>query len=114
MAIPPTPAPTPQPIIAPVPVAPPPVAPPPPAPVPAPVPAPAPAPAAAASTTPSLTNQKLTTKELIAKARRMNLEKNHAKLAQITKTFKNTFFFQTEDGIRDYKVTGVQTCALPI
>src|SRR5688500_19179986 len=22
--------------------------------------------------------------------------------------------FQTEDGIRDYKVTGVQTCALPI
>src|SRR5256885_12523787 len=25
-----------------------------------------------------------------------------------------TFFFQAEDGIRDYKVTGVQTCALPI
>src|SRR2546426_1806274 len=24
------------------------------------------------------------------------------------------FFFQAEDGIRDYKVTGVQTCALPI
>src|SRR5205807_7810117 len=24
------------------------------------------------------------------------------------------FFFQVEDGIRDYKVTGVQTCALPI
>src|ERR1039457_5648660 len=23
-------------------------------------------------------------------------------------------FFQAEDGIRDYKVTGVQTCALPI
>src|SRR2546426_2292918 len=23
------------------------------------------------------------------------------------------FFFQAEDGIRDYKVTGVQTCALP-
>src|ERR1022692_378696 len=25
-----------------------------------------------------------------------------------------TFFVQAEDGIRDYKVTGVQTCALPI
>src|SRR5215467_15136704 len=24
------------------------------------------------------------------------------------------FFFQAEDGIRDYKVTGVQTCAIPI
>src|SRR5256885_9872687 len=24
------------------------------------------------------------------------------------------FFFQAEDGIRDYKVTAVQTCALPI
>src|SRR5256885_3961824 len=24
------------------------------------------------------------------------------------------FFFQAEDGIQDYKVTGVQTCALPI
>src|SRR5256885_4213907 len=27
---------------------------------------------------------------------------------------KMCFFFQAEDGIRDYKVTGVQTCALPI
>src|SRR5688500_19635882 len=26
----------------------------------------------------------------------------------------SSFFFQAEDGIRDYKVTGVQTCALPI
>src|SRR5688500_19923456 len=25
-----------------------------------------------------------------------------------------SFFFQAEDSIRDYKVTGVQTCALPI
>src|SRR5256885_6121395 len=25
-----------------------------------------------------------------------------------------SFFVQAEDGIRDYKVTGVQTCALPI
>src|SRR5256885_9751442 len=28
--------------------------------------------------------------------------------------FSVSFFFQAEDGIRDYKVTGVQTCALPI
>src|SRR2546426_5529587 len=28
--------------------------------------------------------------------------------------FNIFFFFQAEDGIRDYKVTGVQTCALPI
>src|SRR3989454_2399984 len=27
---------------------------------------------------------------------------------------KPAFFLQAEDGIRDYKVTGVQTCALPI
>src|SRR5256885_217882 len=27
---------------------------------------------------------------------------------------ESRFFFQAEDGIRDYKVTGVQTCALPI
>src|SRR5258706_7004043 len=26
----------------------------------------------------------------------------------------NIFFFQAEDGIRDWSVTGVQTCALPI
>src|SRR5256885_11317596 len=28
--------------------------------------------------------------------------------------YESRFFFQAEDGIRDYKVTGVQTCALPI
>src|SRR5256885_11696691 len=27
---------------------------------------------------------------------------------------RRSCFFQAEDGIRDYKVTGVQTCALPI
>src|SRR5438876_6563986 len=27
---------------------------------------------------------------------------------------KSRFFFQAEDGIRDGRVTGVQTCALPI
>src|SRR5437016_9188865 len=26
----------------------------------------------------------------------------------------SSFFFQAEDGIRDWSVTGVQTCALPI
>jgi len=29
-------------------------------------------------------------------------------------TFFYFFFFQAEDGIRDWSVTGVQTCALPI
>src|SRR5438046_8370672 len=28
--------------------------------------------------------------------------------------FYTLFFFQAEDGIRDWSVTGVQTCALPI
>src|SRR5690606_39519082 len=28
--------------------------------------------------------------------------------------FRCYFFFQAEDGIRDFHVTGVQTCALPI
>ena len=32
----------------------------------------------------------------------------------MTKTFFFVFFFQAEDGIRDWSVTGVQTCALPI
>src|SRR5205807_6042013 len=30
------------------------------------------------------------------------------------KVLDPSFFFQAEDGIRDYMVTGVQTCALPI
>src|SRR5690606_39772648 len=29
-------------------------------------------------------------------------------------SFWPRFFFQAEDGIRDFHVTGVQTCALPI
>src|SRR3989339_1187542 len=29
-------------------------------------------------------------------------------------TLQTVFFFQAEDGIRDWSVTGVQTCALPI
>src|SRR2546426_7361502 len=35
-------------------------------------------------------------------------------LLHISFLFCFFFFFQAEDGIRDYKVTGVQTCALPI
>src|SRR5256885_8546274 len=35
-------------------------------------------------------------------------------LALASMCFVFFFFFQAEDGIRDYKVTGVQTCALPI
>src|SRR5205807_3869303 len=32
----------------------------------------------------------------------------------VAKGVGDFFFFRAEDGIRDYKVTGVQTCALPI
>src|SRR5690606_40054710 len=31
-----------------------------------------------------------------------------------TYNYSFVFFFQAEDGIRDFHVTGVQTCALPI
>src|SRR5256885_10228204 len=52
-------------------------------------------------------------------------ELTHLVLAEIVKSIDRinetfganatiSFFFQAEDGIRDYKVTGVQTCALPI
>src|SRR2546426_6147501 len=37
-----------------------------------------------------------------------------ATLSTTASVFAFFFFFQAEDGIRDYKVTGVQTCALPI
>src|SRR5256885_3450919 len=39
---------------------------------------------------------------------------NHTENARLNGTYLVFFFFQAEDGIRDYKVTGVQTCALPI
>src|SRR5690606_40171135 len=32
----------------------------------------------------------------------------------VSAAVRATFFFQAEDGIRDFHVTGVQTCALPI
>src|SRR5256885_239256 len=38
----------------------------------------------------------------------------HVDVAVSQPTNLLVFFFQAEDGIRDYKVTGVQTCALPI
>src|SRR3989454_5512459 len=38
----------------------------------------------------------------------------HMILISLLSQFCFFFFFQAEDGIRDYKVTGVQTCALPI
>src|SRR5258706_8555459 len=33
---------------------------------------------------------------------------------RVLRYFSLLFFFQAEDGIRDWSVTGVQTCALPI
>src|SRR5690606_40940703 len=37
--------------------------------------------------------------------------RSHGSRAVLCRFF---FFFQAEDGIRDFHVTGVQTCALPI
>src|SRR5262249_60018165 len=35
-------------------------------------------------------------------------------MSSVTALLFRFFFFQAEDGIRDWSVTGVQTCALPI
>src|SRR5256885_7279869 len=54
---------------------------------------------------------------LIAKPRsRESLYENRYSVTRRRGALKDefVFFFQAEDGIRDYKVTGVQTCALPI
>src|SRR5256885_3717678 len=48
--------------------------------------------------------------EQVGRRRRKNL----AYAARNGRSAVDCFFFQAEDGIRDYKVTGVQTCALPI
>src|SRR5256885_7031489 len=40
--------------------------------------------------------------------------KYNPKSSELAVQTAKLFFFQAEDGIRDYKVTGVQTCALPI
>src|SRR5256885_9347003 len=42
------------------------------------------------------------------------LEASYEKSLEANNVHDAFFFFQAEDGIRDYKVTGVQTCALPI
>src|SRR3989339_1397184 len=43
-----------------------------------------------------------------------NSENNFFLKSSIPTSFKHCFFFQAEDGIRDWSGTGVQTCALPI
>src|SRR5690606_39599897 len=44
------------------------------------------------------------------------IENNAIRLHRLTVhlSYSLFFFFQAEDGIRDFHVTGVQTCALPI
>ena len=43
-----------------------------------------------------------------------NVKQKKKKKERKKKKKKKNFFFQAEDGIRDWSVTGVQTCALPI
>src|SRR5690606_40938162 len=38
----------------------------------------------------------------------------NALITMVYLSYSFSFFFQAEDGIRDFHVTGVQTCALPI
>src|SRR5262249_59500525 len=38
----------------------------------------------------------------------------HISVRLMCRDVDRLFFFQAEDGIRDWSVTGVQTCALPI
>src|SRR5256885_11540217 len=45
---------------------------------------------------------------------KQNTEQSQNTAHKTKELVKFDFFFQAEDGIRDYKVTGVQTCALPI
>src|SRR5690348_18064819 len=40
--------------------------------------------------------------------------RSRPKVSRWTRRSVSVFFFQAEDGIRDGRVTGVQTCALPI
>src|SRR5262249_61685913 len=49
--------------------------------------------------------------QLTKLAARAKEAEDHAAAA---KSKARAFFFQAEDGIRDWSVTGVQTCALPI
>src|SRR5690606_39629155 len=40
--------------------------------------------------------------------------KKNSQLITMTALRRNSFLFQADGGIRDFHVTGVQTCALPI
>src|SRR5256885_2298544 len=51
---------------------------------------------------------------LVARGFRVTIQKFDPYINVDPGTISPFFFFQAEDGIRDYKVTGVQTCALPI
>src|SRR5256885_17042482 len=44
----------------------------------------------------------------------MDAHLQHCKTRSQCLRMRSSSFFQAEDGIRDYKVTGVQSCALPI
>src|SRR5256885_7788883 len=44
----------------------------------------------------------------------ISVAKDCIRCSNVVVILSSFFFFQAEDGIRDYKVTGVQTCALPI
>src|SRR5258706_9520135 len=43
-----------------------------------------------------------------------DIQRRHYDLVLCVEFGRVFFFFQAEDGIRDWSVTGVQTCALPI
>src|SRR2546430_11496664 len=47
-------------------------------------------------------------------ARAVSVELTPTYEEEATALLREMCFFQAEDGIRDYTVTGVQTCALPI
>src|SRR5436309_692537 len=54
-------------------------------------------------------------KQLIRNGRSASLQRTFKKsFTSFSHSTRNDFFFQAEDGIRDFHVTGVQTCALPI
>src|SRR2546430_12699172 len=50
--------------------------------------------------------------EIIRIGRSASLQRNFKK--SVSSSCRTSFFFHAEDGIRDWTVTGVQTCALPI
>src|SRR5256885_12112290 len=56
-------------------------------------------------------NRSLTWTGMLSRARKIEWKLDLSNCRCVSVGF---FFFQAEDGIRDYKVTGVQTCALPI